>query len=178
MLATVFGGACPREKAGRNSHGSPREGPSDALFPARKGAGWTSFYVSFQVQERARVIIKTVRTPAGNECKYYYQDYFRGRETRECRLLAPAQAHEWRPSVCFSCPVPGIQLANACPHLVLAGQVRREWFGLSRRMRLNAHCNLTAQPVSEPQIGCGQCHLHLTDLRLPPENPNDLRGPF
>lgn len=143
-----------------------------------KGRRWTPLRQPLQVLVGVRVIIKTVRTPAGKECQYYYEDYFRGRETKECRLLAPAQAHEWSPSVCFRCPVPGILLANACPHLVLSGRVHRGWFGLRPHMRLSAHCSLTARPVLEPHIGCGQCHLYLPDLRLPPENADDFHGPL
>ena len=119
-----------------------------------------------------------MRTPAGKECRFYYQDYYRGRETKECRLLPAAQARAWTPSVCFRCPVPAIQLVNACPHLTLAGRVHPGWFGLRPSMRLNAKCDLTSGPVAEPAIGCGQCHLHTAEFRLPPEGNHDLHSSF
>ena len=28
-----------------------------------------------------------MRTPAGKECRFYYQDYNRGRNVQECRLI-------------------------------------------------------------------------------------------
>ena len=29
-----------------------------------------------------------MRTPAGTECKFFYANYFRGRNQQECRLIA------------------------------------------------------------------------------------------
>ncbi len=112
-----------------------------------------------------------MRTPAGSECRYYYEDFFRGHETRECRLLPSASAHEWRPELCTRCPVPHILLANACPNLVLSGAVRSGWLGLGRRMVIGATCRKSGQNVREPEIGCGQCHLEFEKIRLGPVAP-------
>ena len=98
-------------------------------------------------------------TPAGQECSYYYADYYRGRERQECRLLAQnPQSEPWQPKLCTNCPVPGIQRANACPHLVLEGSVRKGFLGLSRRVTVRAVCAKYVVEVSEPQVGCGHCH--------------------
>ncbi|MCX6026091.1 MAG: hypothetical protein NTY23_07535 [Chloroflexi bacterium] len=111
-----------------------------------------------------------MHTPAGTECRYYFKDYFRGRDRRECRLLPAAAAHEWRPELCGGCPVPRILLANACPNLVLAASVRTTWLGLGRRMETTARCHKSGDAVREPEIGCGQCHLEFEKMRLGPDS--------
>jgi hypothetical protein len=98
-------------------------------------------------------------TPAGVECRYYYADYFRGREREECRLLAQNPGSEpWQSKLCNDCPVPGILRVNACPNLVLEGQVRRGFLGLTRRVTVGAVCSKYLVDVSEPHVGCGHCH--------------------
>jgi len=172
---TGVGGLRLQDPAARNG-GSQKIWESSSDAPSGRlvhGFSWRLL-----VMGGGRVIIPIVRTPAGKECQYYYEDYFRGRETQECRLLSPAQAREWKPSICFRCPVPAILLANACPHLILSGEVRRGWFGLGARMRVSARCKLTARPVQEPHIGCGECHLYLPKFRLPPEDTDDLHSPI
>jgi hypothetical protein len=105
-----------------------------------------------------------VRTPAGTECPFYYQDYFRGRETRECRLIArnPRSA-PWAPSLCAGCPVPRIVQVNRCPHLALEARVGKGFLGLTRRVEVSAACTQYLVDVPEPQVGCGHCH----EQRLP-----------
>ncbi len=98
-------------------------------------------------------------TPAGAECRYYYADYFRGRERQECRLLAQNPRSEpWRPDLCKRCPVPGILRANACPNLVLEGTVSKRFLGLSRQVTVTAVCSKYLVTVPEPHVGCGHCH--------------------
>ncbi len=98
-------------------------------------------------------------TPAGQECRYYYEDYFRGRERQECRLIAQnPQSEPWRPELCKTCPVPGILRANACPNLVLEGLVHKGFLGLSRRVEVSAVCSKYLVQVAEPHVGCGHCH--------------------
>ena len=100
-----------------------------------------------------------MRTPAGQECRYFYGDYFRGRQREECRLLSAASPPQaWFPDLCFTCPVPEVLLANACPHLELRPTVMRPFPFLKRRVRIQAHCSKTDRPVPEPKIGCGECH--------------------
>ncbi len=61
-----------------------------------------------------------MRTPAGKECKYFYGNYFRGRNTEECRLLRESE-QTWTSSLCATCPVPDVMRANACEFLRLRG---------------------------------------------------------
>jgi len=74
-------------------------------------------------------------------------------------LLAQNPASEsWRSELCKSCPVPGILRANACPHMVLEGQVKKGFLGLSRSVAVRAVCSKHLVEVSEPHVGCGHCH--------------------
>lgn len=95
-----------------------------------------------------------MRTPAGIECRYFYGDYYRGRQHEECRLLP----RDWQPRLCATCPVPAIRRANACEHMQLIARVERPLFVLPARVRVQAFCQKSARPVTEPHVGCGQCH--------------------
>ena len=102
-----------------------------------------------------------VKTPYGRECRYYYQDFYRGRSRQECRLIGRNPASErWEPPLCRDCPVPSILSDNACPTMALEGQVVKGFLGLTRRVQVYAVCTLTATQVQEPRVGCGQCHQH------------------
>ncbi len=98
-----------------------------------------------------------MRTPYGAECKYYYADFNRGRNTQECRLPR-RDSYKWTPALCKTCPVPRILLANACSHLTLIGKIERGLFGLFPKMTVTATCSKATGPVREPVIGCGHCH--------------------
>jgi hypothetical protein len=96
-----------------------------------------------------------MKTPAGSECKYFYGDYYRGREHEECRLLP----REWTRDLCRTCPVPGIQRANACESMQLRPQVGRPLLAaLQRRVRVDPLCEKTGRSGFDPHIGCGECH--------------------
>jgi hypothetical protein len=98
-------------------------------------------------------------TPAGVECRYYYADYYRGREHQECRLLAQnPHTAPWRPEDCRTCPVPGILRANACPHMVLEGRITKRFLRLVRTVVVSAVCTKYMVDVPEPHRGCGHCH--------------------
>jgi hypothetical protein len=98
-------------------------------------------------------------TPAGKECRYFYGDYYRGRQHEECRLLeAASPPQHWSRDLCTSCPVPEIIRANACETMILVGRVERPFPFLKRAVRVKAHCTKTQRQVAEPQIGCGECH--------------------
>jgi len=94
-----------------------------------------------------------MRTPAGQECRYYYEDFHRGRAIQECRLLGRG---EWQPRLCAACPVPDILQANQCPHMALHAHLTRHW--LRRRVTVEAYCNRHRVPVENPYTGCGRCH--------------------
>ncbi len=103
-----------------------------------------------------------MRTPFGKECKYYYADYFRGRETQACRLIEQNPASEaWKPALCQACPVPDIVLANACPHLALRASVVKSMLGLARQVHVQAACREHRVAVKQPKVGCGHCHEYL-----------------
>lgn len=99
-----------------------------------------------------------MKTPAGSECPYFYGDYFRGRNIEECRLLKTA-GQEWTRDLCKSCPVPEISRANACQFMQLRAKVGRPLSSaFLRRVQVQAFCEKSQKNVSEPQIGCGECH--------------------
>ncbi|MBN1955530.1 MAG: hypothetical protein JW900_10840 [Anaerolineae bacterium] len=96
-------------------------------------------------------------TPAGKECRYYYEDFHRGRSVQECRMLARARdSLPWEPRVCEFCPVPDILRANGCVHMVLHGRLVRRLF--RRRVIVRAHCVQYDEAVENPYVGCGRCH--------------------
>jgi hypothetical protein len=108
-----------------------------------------------------------MRTPAGKECTFYYADYFRGSETQECRLIdRNPEGGRWKPSLCKTCPVPGILRQNACPNLVLEAKVEKSLLGLREQVKIYAVCSKYMTEVAEPEIGCGRCHEELQNLRL------------
>ena len=99
-----------------------------------------------------------MKTPAGAECPYFYGDYYRGRNSEECRLLQAAGQH-WTPDLCKTCPVPSISRANACEFLRLNPVVERPVTALfQKRVKISAYCDKTHRNVSEPHVGCGECH--------------------
>jgi hypothetical protein len=109
-----------------------------------------------------------MRTPAGTECRYYFEDFHRGREVQTCRLIeSTPNGGEWTPAHCSVCEVPRILMANGCPNLVLEARATRGFLGLGKRVKISAHCTRTERVVEEPQIGCGECHLELSNIVLP-----------
>lgn len=66
---------------------------------------------------------------------------------------------EWDSSLCRGCPVPGIRRANACEFIRLRPRVVRPLLsGFRKQVQVTAYCDKSQGVVSEPQIGCGQCH--------------------
>jgi len=110
-----------------------------------------------------------MRTPAGKECRYFYGDYYRGREHEECRLLGSTTPPlPWSADLCITCPLPEILLANACPYLVLEPRLERSFPFLKRLVRVKSFCSKTQRKGFDPHIGCGECHP------LPPEFTGDI----
>jgi hypothetical protein len=96
-------------------------------------------------------------TPAGDECRFYYEDFHRGRSTQECRLIGRnPESEPWEPSLCGTCPVPGILKANASPHLALEGKVVRRFFFL-KRVEVYAVCSKHLIELEDPYVGCPLC---------------------
>ena len=118
-----------------------------------------------------------MRTPSGPECRYYYEDFYRGNSVQECRLIAGnPRSEKWEPRLCAKCPVHGILRANACANMVIEGRVVRRWFNLVHRVEVYAVCPKHQLEVRDPYVGCGHCHpadtLTLFVAQEPPtENP-------
>ena len=111
-----------------------------------------------------------MRTPAGTECRHYYEDFYRGRSTQECRLIGRhRRSADWEPKLCARCPVPGILRANACPNMVLEAAAVRRWMGLVHRIEVRASCVEHDLEVTDPHVGCGHCHPQAITLLEPPE---------
>lgn len=104
-------------------------------------------------------------TPAGDECRFYYEDYHRGRSTQECRLIGRnPDSESWKPSLCTTCPVPGILRANASPHLVLEGHVARRFF-FWQRVEVFAVCSKHLIELDNPHVGCPRCQAEAPGAR-------------
>jgi hypothetical protein len=98
-----------------------------------------------------------MRTPAGTECRYYYEDFNRGRTIQECRLISASPgSRPWRPSLCETCPVPAILRANGCTNMALEARVSRRWLVIPQ-VRVRTTCSLSEGEVAEPMVGCGRC---------------------
>ncbi len=99
-----------------------------------------------------------MRTPAGKECHFYYENFHRGRSTQECRLIQRnPNSPSWQPNDCSKCPVPEILLANSSPDLVLQATVRKGFLGFNRRVEVDASCSRHLIAVKNPQVGCPKC---------------------
>ena len=99
-----------------------------------------------------------MRTPYGKECRFFYADYYRGRETQACRLLERNPDSEaWFVALCQTCPVPDILAANQNPNLRLRGRVAKGFLGLSKKVQVEAICVKHGVEIKEPKIGCKQC---------------------
>jgi len=99
-----------------------------------------------------------MKTPYGKECPYFYGDYFRGRNVETCRLL-DSSGQAWSRDLCRFCPVPEISLANACEFMKLNAKVTRPMSAaFMRRVQVTAYCEKSNKRVTEPQVGCGECH--------------------
>jgi hypothetical protein len=76
--------------------------------------------------------------------------------------------------MCFECPVPDILMANACPNMVLQPSLERPfpYVFVKPQVRIQAYCTKTTRKVTEPRIGCGECHplpLEFIQVEPPPE---------
>jgi hypothetical protein len=113
-----------------------------------------------------------MHTPAGKECHYFFGDYYRGRSREECRLLIDATPPlPWTPDLCYSCPVPEIELANACQFMLLEPRLERSFPFLKRKVGISTRCSKTGRTNFDPHIGCGDCHP------LPPAFNGDANDP-
>lgn len=98
-----------------------------------------------------------MKTPFGRECKFFYGDYYRGRNFEECRaLINPDDKASWTSQLCKTCPMPDIQQNNACPNMALTAYISK--FLFTRRIKIKAYCSKVHREVADPNVGCGHCH--------------------
>lgn len=107
-----------------------------------------------------------METPAGKECRFYYQDFHRGNSEQECRLVHNnPRSLEWQAKDCFQCPVPEILRANSSPDLVLEGTIKQGILGVNRHMEVGAFCSRHLVEVGKPEVGCTQCAMERPGFR-------------
>lgn len=98
-------------------------------------------------------------TPAGSECPHYYEDFFRGRNVMECRLVkANPESTPWEPKDCANCPVPGIMRANGNPDMLLTLTIKKGFLGIGRKNVVDAFCRKHRIDIEQPPIGCNLCN--------------------
>lgn len=108
-----------------------------------------------------------MRTPAGKECRYYYQDFHRGRNVQECRLAKEnPDSLRWRPVDCSHCPVPDILNANSAQDMELKLTIKSRFFGLGRYNEVTAYCLKHRIPIDDPYVGCLKCSEERPGLDL------------
>jgi hypothetical protein len=108
-----------------------------------------------------------MRTPAGKECRHYYEDFHRGRDVQECRLIqANPLSLRWRPSDCKRCPVPDVLNANSSPDLELHLSVIPRLLGLGRQLEVSASCLKHHIQIEDAFVGCPKCIAERPGLEL------------
>jgi hypothetical protein len=95
-----------------------------------------------------------MRTPAGKECRYYYEDFHRGRDLQECRLEKEnPNSERWIPGDCTKCPVPEILRANADPDMKLTLLIKAGFMGFFRRVEVTATSIADGSVIEDPYVG-------------------------
>lgn len=106
-----------------------------------------------------------MRTPAGKDCRYYYEDFHRGRNVQECRLIKQnPESFPWRPQYCARCPVPEILNANASRNMELTLTVKPVMLGLGRKLEVTASCLKHRISIEDPYVGCPKCNAERPGL--------------
>jgi len=89
------------------------------------------------------------------DCPYYYEDYFRGRETQACRLIERnPSSRPWKPSLCATCPVPDILRETRVSSLALEASVTKRFF--RERVSVFAVCTKHLRKLDDPRV-CPDC---------------------
>lgn len=108
-----------------------------------------------------------MRTPAGKECQHYHEDFHRGKNVQECRLVNHNPASlRWKPGDCKNCPVPEILNANASQYLELKLTIKPKLLGLGRQNEVKASCNKHRIEIEDPYVGCPKCNAERPGLNL------------
>lgn len=104
-----------------------------------------------------------MRTPAGKECRYYYEDFARGATRQECRITKKPGGLKWIPADCGRCAVPDILVANSSPALDLRIWIHRARVG-KRRVDVEAWCAEHGPVIEDPYAGCPVCNEAADEL--------------
>ncbi len=90
-------------------------------------------------------------------CRYFYGDYFRGKNVEECRLIEanPENVIGWKRKLCDTCPVPAVLIGSNCRDLELEGTVTKSLF--RERVEISfAVCTRHLEQLSDP-LDCPLC---------------------
>ena len=92
-------------------------------------------------------------------CRYFYGDYFRGKNEEACRLIEanPNNTRQWQRSLCDSCPVPAILITSNSHDLLLEAEVKRKFLRSYVEVTF-AVCSKHMLELSDPHY-CPQCAL-------------------
>ena len=97
--------------------------------------------------------------PSPVNCRYFYGDYFRGKNHEECRLIAanPENSRPWRRKLCNTCPVPELIITSNSRHLELEAKVQRKF--LRDQVEVSfAVCTKHVLELDDPGY-CPQCAI-------------------
>jgi hypothetical protein len=103
----------------------------------------------------ACAILSVMRKPVN--CRYFYGDYFRGKNQEECRLIAanPSNSRDWKRSLCDRCPVPKLLIDTNCQELLLEAEVKRSFLRDQVEVTF-AICAKHKLELSDPRT-CPEC---------------------
>ena len=108
-----------------------------------------------------------MRTPAGKDCPHYHEDFHRGRNVQECRLVNQnPNSLYWKESDCKSCAIPEILNANASQFLELKLAIKPKLLGFGRQMEIKASCVKHGLDIEDPYVGCPKCNAERPGLNL------------
>lgn len=95
-------------------------------------------------------------------CRFFYEDYYRGRETTECRLPKSRDSLRWERKICDSCPVPQILRETNTAHLAVEGTIRKR-FPFGERMEVFAICTKHMDQLQDDRT-CPKCAAEQAEL--------------
>lgn len=95
-------------------------------------------------------------------CRFFYEDYYRGRETTECRLPKSRDSLRWERKICDSCPVPQILRETNTAHLAVEGTIRKR-FPFGERMEVFAICTKHMDQLPDGRT-CPKCAAEQAEL--------------
>jgi len=108
-----------------------------------------------------------MRTPAGKECIHYHEDFHRGRNVQECRLINEnPDSLRWKILDCARCHVPEILDANASQYLSLKLTIKPKILGLGRQIEVVASCIKHRISIDDPYVGCPKCNAERPGLDI------------